>query len=114
MQTKDNVQIQQQIIDDSALSESSESELSEDEAHTSQSFESCLKEVNLLKQRLQRKINTIKKLKARNEKLERNSDICRDLNVQLQQKLISCKCKAEEENVILLEFFVFLHSWLIE
>lgn len=82
-----------------------ESESDESSLEDGDNKDKILKEVNALKGKLQRKINVIRKLKARNEKLERNSEICKDLNVKLQQKLISCNCKTENANV---SYFAFV------
>lgn len=84
------------------LSESSESGLSEDDTVRASQSSQDSAEVIMLKKRLQRKMNTIKKLKARNEKLDRNTDIWRNLNVKMQQK-----CRGRKGNFIIISCFLW-------
>lgn len=51
---------------------------------------------------LVRKTNIIKKLKDTNDKLERNSEIWRSMNVKLQQKFLNCRCSADNVSTIAL------------
>lgn len=99
--------IQQSDMSNDISTDESERDINDDSTNLIQKYR---KKINQLNQQLERKNCKISKLDNRNAKLEKSSDIYKDLNVQLQRKLLNCKCNAVEEQVFFSKNCLFTDS----